>query len=133
MNNLPEDLFDLILTYVETKDIQSLNLVSKKYNNLINNSIKIGSFYTEKIQLCNECKKHHIHPIHIKLVDIQENNIRYTLCSDYCKNSYFCTFPRCYFCLSTIDYTGEVNRTLFCSDSCTESSERNVLRGFQLL
>jgi len=135
MDSLPPDLIEMILSYLQTKDIKNISSVSIKYNSLVNSCIRIGSFFSAKILNCVGCSKHNIYPTIMKLriANRPNGNKKYIFCSKNCKSNITYGFPRCYFCLSTVTYVDRIDRTLFCSQTCVQSAEQNAPRGRYLL
>jgi len=130
MENLSPPLIEVILSFVQTEDVKNFGLTCKKYTAANKESRKIGWMYTIKISSCQHCQKFDLHSIvvNLKVANRDRKNKDFVICSKKCKHCLFCNFPRCNFCFNTVTYEDRIDRTLFCSDTCTEHSVQRIPR-----
>jgi len=123
-------LIEIILGFVQTKDVENFGLTCKSHHSLVQECTQIGWMYYTKIINCHHCKKFGMHPITVKLriANRPEGDEKYKVCSKKCQHCLLWGFPRCNFCLNTVTYEDRIDRTLFCSSECVENSEHRIPR-----
>ena len=129
ITSLSPELVEIILSFNKNNEINTLRLTCKHFLNLINESEKLGKFYTSNINICKTCSKLKIHPIVMNLSTGHCSNKKeeFCLCSKTCCNEFRCSYPRCFFCLNTIA-TKEFQGNLFCSEECQEKASNGIKR-----
>lgn len=135
MENLSSDLIEVILSFVQTKDVKNFGLICKNYLATTKECQKLGWMYTIEISNCQHCQKFDLYPIivNLKVANRERKNKNFVLCSKKCRYYLFHNFPRCNFCFSTVTYEDRIEQTLFCSDICTEYSAQHIPRESYLI
>ena len=130
MENLSPELIEIILGFVRTEDVKNFGLTCKYHHSTVQECTQIGWLYCTKIINCQQCEKFGLHPITVKLriANRPEGDTKYKVCSKNCKHWFLYRFPRCNFCLNTVTYDDQIDRTLFCSTECVENSEHRIPR-----